>query len=450
MDIYKSQETFEFNGKTYNKVLVTSNWNNIAVRQFETSFYNEYTIPEGSYDYNELVTEIVNVFNQFFIDNNISGSVQIDKFKFNSTDTGTLINSLLYPVRYVELVAMENGLQKILPFTVPMMYCHDKDYENTIYPEKYKNYDIIYMFDEVFDLIWLNDNFAEVTESYNVFYPNCFFGSSCNYNGTWAESDDFGSIIPDNTNGNYNRSVYFCNNVYNVYGLCIMLLVSLCNSDIVNLGARPGYGNMSRFLLTVDGDWINITRNNTDSKWSIIYANGLFSDHISNYQIKYFDPVNWANDDTIRINFRPNNMTMLKNNNFNYHCYNQLMYTNNNGEIDNTALYNSGVSMIYNIDNTLVNVKNLINPNSFFAHFASFDITAVFTSPNIIADYNIYCNLSVDNVNVLNYSDSFKNTSNKSVRLSVPRKYFGKGKHNIIVSTNAESITYTVNEWSMY
>ena len=96
MDIYKSQETFEFNGKTYNKVLVTSNWNNIAVRQFETSFYNEYTIPEGSYDYNELVTEIVNVFNQFFIDNNISGSVQIDKFKFNSYSTGTLINSLLY------------------------------------------------------------------------------------------------------------------------------------------------------------------------------------------------------------------------------------------------------------------------------------------------------------------------------------------------------------------
>lgn len=174
MDIYKSQETFEFNGKTYNKVLVTSSWNNIAVRQFGTSFYNEYTIPEGSYDYNELVTEIVNVFNQFFIDNNISGSVKIDKFKFNSTGTGTLINSLLYPIRYVELVAMENGLQKILPFTVPIMYCHNKDYDNYINSAKNQQNWYIFIFDDIFDMVWLNELFLETTETYNISYPNCF------------------------------------------------------------------------------------------------------------------------------------------------------------------------------------------------------------------------------------------------------------------------------------
>lgn len=450
MDVYKSSETFDFNGKTYNKVNVTSSWNNIAVRKFGTNYYNEYQIPEGAYDYNGLVTEIINVINQFLSDNNITGSVTPQYFKYESNDSGTLINTLVFPTSYIELVAMENGLQQILPFTASMMYCHNKDYENTIYPNKQNTYTIIFQFDEIFDLIWLNDNFAEKTESYNISYPNCYYGTSCNYLGTWANTDNYGSIVPDNDTTIDKRfhSVYLPNGLFNTYGLLIVLLTSLQNSDIINL-TEITYRNY-RFMITLENDVMNIYRNRIDNKWSIIYANGLFSDHISNYQIKYFDPVNWTDDGTIRINIRPNQAITLQGNNFNYNPTSQMMYTNQNGVINNTSVINDGLSMYYNTENSIVKVSSQQNISNFYAHFASIDITATFNNPDITKDYNVYFRIFIDSNKVLEYTDTFKNIQSKNVTLSVPKTYFGKGNHNILILTNANQYNYIVNEWSIY
>lgn len=451
MDVYKSSETFNFNGNTYNKVNITSSWNNIAVRKFDTNYYNEYQIPEGAYDYNGLVTEIINVINQFLSDNNITGSVTTHYLKYNSTDLGTLINGLGFPTSYIELVAMENGLQQILPFTAPMMYCHNKDYQNTIYPSKQNTFTIIFQLDEIFDLIWLNDNFAEKTESYNISYPNCYYGTSCNYQGTWANTDNYGLIVPDNdiTNERRFHSVYLPNGLFNIYELLIVLVTSLTNSDIVNLFEEPSYINY-RFMITLENDVMNIYKNGNDNKWSIIYANGLFSDHISNYQIKYYDPVNWTDNGTIKINIRPDQAITLQGNNFNYSPTSQMMYTNQNGVINNTSIINDGLSLYYNTENSIVKVSSQQNISNFYAHFASIDISATFNNPDIIKDYNVYFRIFIDSNKVFEYTDTFKNIQSKNVTLSVPKTYFGKGNHNILILTNANQYNYIVNEWSIY
>ena len=447
MDFYKSQETFEFNGKTYNKVNITSNWNNIAVRQFRTSLYNEYTVPIGAYSYEELFDQIYNIFYKFLVDNNLNTTMSKGSFAFPMT-SGSVSNAIGFTEKNIELVAMENGLQKILPFTVPIMYCHDKDYDNYINSAKNQQIWHIFIFDDIFDMVWLNELFLETTETYNISYPNCFFGTSCNNGGSWIETDDHGSVMHENKNV-YNHRCYLSNGVFNVYGLVMMLCSTLINSAIVgNIGTLSS--DAQRFMPSLEGNILSVYRSGSDNKWSIIYSTGLFSNHISNYQIKYFDPINWTDDGTIRFDIRPNQIISVEENNFKYNTMTRMMYINSNGFINNTSTNNLGLCMYYNIDNSLVKVKSSNNIKTFYAHFASVDITATFNSVDILQDYNIYVRVIVDNNKILDYTDTFKNIQSKNVSLTIPRTYFGKGLHNITILTNADNYNYIVNEWNIY
>lgn len=326
---YISDETFTYNNKIYNKVNITSNWNNIALRIYNrttntVSAYSEYSIPEGAYSYDDLYNAIYTLTSQFLENKTFSCSKAYYSFSDTSVfpNYGTYeshYNAILFNntsnINYIDFVAMDNGLQQILPFTVPLPVCHNKDYLDVIrVSQDNRTAKYIYIFSHpyFFDMIWLNPYFFQTFESYTVKSPNNFIGGACNYNGTFAMTTELGDLIPVNW---INIGLYVNEGVYSSLGIYVMMLVASCNSQFV------GSSNPCRFAIQFDSNMnIIIYRTGDDNNWSFIKTGNMFSQNIGNYYFELFDPDNFIQPNIIvNVNYLKLNMSItVINNNFNY------------------------------------------------------------------------------------------------------------------------------------
>lgn len=452
MDKYISTETFEMFGIIYPKVNINSNWNCIGIRQDANASTMEiYTIPEGSYSYMELYEAIADLFNEYFTDKGIDDTCNKFQLHFSTSENYMYCGYYFTKGRY-DLVAVDNGLQQILPFTVPLKFVHDNSYEQTIWGQKNHKILIVGLNYETFELIWLNENFLKGNKVI-IEYPKCFIGTSCNYSQDvwenpgswgWVNTDNYGSIVPGNV-GEYNRSVYINNGVYTLYGLIMAIYLSLENSDITSIGSISGSHAKLRFTVTVD-DLIHIHRNEWDNKWSIINCNNCIADEISNYKIKPFNPNNWTQDGIISFEIDPNHIVCVNNNSFLYQQEGSITITDNDGLPIQTTSYNNGYCTLY--DNTLEKVESLHNCEMFYADIVSVDITLIFNTPDLLVSYDVYCNFMIDSETVYAFADKIQHVSSKTYQIHIPVSNYGFNRHMISFDTNANTINYIVNQWT--
>lgn len=209
---FVSDETFTGpDGLTYNKVKVTSGWNHIQINGFldqNNSYgYFDYYIPVKSYSDIELFTEICNVIKQFCIDySNKSGytltyngltkqnnfvinnqELYNDYLNENILQENTINNVINYTFNGVlddeKMIIIfsicENGLDQILPFTLPVPIFDITSNPDGFQFSPYVNTvtvtnNITFLYSNIFfKYIWLNDNFI-IDNDYNkgLFYDN--------------------------------------------------------------------------------------------------------------------------------------------------------------------------------------------------------------------------------------------------------------------------------------
>lgn len=207
---FVSDETFTGpDGLTYNKVKVTSGWNHIQINGFDNDYnsfgYFDYYIPVKSYSDIELFTEICNVIEQFCIDySNRSGytltyngltkqnnfvinnqELYNDYLNENILQENTINNVINYTYNghseddklTIIFSICENGLDQILPFTLPVpMFniTYDEDTFQYLTEVNIVINTVTFLYSNIFfKYIWLNDNFI-IDNDYNrgLFYDN--------------------------------------------------------------------------------------------------------------------------------------------------------------------------------------------------------------------------------------------------------------------------------------
>lgn len=436
MDKYISSETFtvSFNSKTYHKVKVTSEWNKIGCL-YPGYASKIYTIPEGSYSYDELFNAIINVFQSYIDDNSLDSTI--------STETRyNVLNKIIFSNISPQLCAVENGIQEIFPFTVALPYSHSTSYTSNIYGQNV----VSPITSACFDLFWLSPMFFEPTETYVIEYPNCFIGFSRHLDGDRGEgrTDEIGEVSFEGSW--YKTSIYVINGTFNTYGMVMNMVTTFCNNNKNPVYMRP----------SMEGtDCLIIQRTNTaDKNWSMIRCKNVCCDHISNYKIDYYDPNNWSVDYYDRFNIHPNQATSVKKKKFKYNMITDLAYTNFAGEIQNLYYNNVGSYVLYTHNNkfTLALIRHVPNNNEFYSHYASFTIDATFTSTTAVRAFII---IEIDGNRDMAYIrdltlDDFNSVNKKSIKVIYNRKYYGPGLHRVTFHTNATSLSYVRNEWSAY
>lgn len=405
MDSYKSVDLYEYNGNTYNKVIVTSNCNCIGIRQDgQSETFCEYEIDPGSYSYDELFEELLNCFNTYITENGLDDSCTV--LTRDGLNVGFIFTNHSY-----NLVATEsNGLHQILPFTIPVPIVHSNEYTVSICESPCINVNIDKSW---FDLVWLNDNYGELTESFGVEYPKCFIGYGDNEK---------------------NVSLYVNNGKYNCYGLLMAIVTSLNNPEF-------------KYNVSLIDNYLCIE---SDTEWSLIYCTDCLCDlnkNISNYRISEYNPNNFCLNGVVSINFRPSSIIYLCENSFGYNYANKLIVTDSKGIPSTPYSYNNGYVVLYNGQS--LQKSNVHDKLTFYADIASINLTAIFNTDNIIDPYNIYVNMFVDGISVLTFADRFRAIQSKTVQLNVPNKNYGSGKHVITIDTNAIQYNIHVNEWSI-
>lgn len=452
LDALRSTETFTYDSKTYPKVNITSQWNKIGVRQFNTTLYNEYTIPEGAYSYEELFTAIVNVMRQFVTDNSISLTFTISKYIYklkdssNGVDTGNISNRIKYSARRpVELVAVENnGLQQILPFTVPLPYAPNKDWDRSVVGYVGgRFYDLnAGMIQEIFDYVWISDMFIYPSELYYINESNCRIGTASSYQGEWANTNDLG---PDPYTPIVLQShpEYILTGVFNTFGMIMNLYTGLLNGYINGSTYRE-------FDCTIDTSNHTVNIYDYHQHWSLIKCNNCI-DHISNYKIEYYDPINWCKNHVISFDYLPNKSIMVDKNTYNYDQLNNQIIcnvTDTTGNVSHMLSIQDGNNIYYNSTNSLQCTETLIDSEYFSAHFASIKVTATFNPTDITKDFHAIIILYVDDRQFVLYENTLYATEGTTVNVKLPMTYFGKGKHTITIDTTATTYTYRIKEWS--
>lgn len=298
---YKSSSTFTLDNKTYNKVRVTNKWNQIGIRYFdnsikETKYFNTYSIPVGEYDHIELFDAILSCFNQFA--SYTGGKITVSSRTQNMVTTGTnpLPSKTYTSFRnffyfggdcshkgdiYVEIVNVPNGIQEILPFTLPMPTVHEpnaKYVSRSASDNRWSAYIAIFNQGYLFDMIWLNPLFFNY-RSINIEYPNNIIGFACNYNTNTLFSD----IKTGNPTSYVDNPFTIPTGIFTEYGYLIAILTGLVNSASVaggDLGLRYA-------IFEVSDDTFNIQRTGSDGKWSLCTSSSSITS-VGNYLIEDF------------------------------------------------------------------------------------------------------------------------------------------------------------------
>ena len=407
MNVYKSNQTFEYNGKTYNKVNITSQWNRIGLSY--NNFYNEYDMPEGAYSYNEFITSLLEIYNKFISDNNLAITITTAM-----TVNSDIINQINFSDGDIMLVAVENGLQNVFPFVCPIIYTHDKSFEISG-----KN---IYIHKNNFDNIWLNDLFFTKSDIYNIKYPNSYLGFNVN----------------DNTS-----KYYICNGTFNTYGLLVYIIVAIINTN--DYATVLHGGEMDRYDISLNGNKLQVKY--PFKNWCYTYVDGCIDDHIGSYEIKPYNQFNLCSNNIIKIEMEHHTIMSLKDNKFNYHQKQDLMFCDGNGNIRNLNAISDGYSKIYNYTN-LVKVNQLYNTDLFRAYFASIDVNINFINPNIVDNSKVYCNILVDDKLIYHYEKIINGNNYHSDKIYIPCRYYGQSAHKLTIFTNANQCNYVITEWS--
>lgn len=355
---YKGTTTFTFDGVTYNKVKVTKNWNRIGIRHFnkstkEVKYFNIYEVPVGEYSHTELYNAIYTCLQKFCTytgelgvsrttkDPMTSGSNAFpsktytsfyNRYQFSGISAGGNV--------YIDIVAVPNGIQMILPFTLPMPFVHNK---NADYPSRnandnrFSNRIQIFNSGYFFDMIWLNPLFFyhKVIECQ---YPNNFTGFACNYSTSILFSD-----VQTGSPKSW-RDILFTvpPGVYSEYGYIIALIVSLVNSQAV------GYNEDLRFIIYEEDNKIKVRRAGADNRWMLpttsITVNRTFAGYtVRNFSTSYFSSINTFTLDNSEVKEKYVNYV------------NNIIINNYNS---NLCLHNNKFMCYYNINSVYMSYDN--------------------------------------------------------------------------------------------
>lgn len=361
---YKGTETFEFDGVTYNKVKITSGWNRIGLRYFisstlEITYFEIYTIPEGEYDVIELYKAIAECLSQF---GNLVGGISVNWEEYDPATSGSnpfpsktftgflnryrFVGMSSYSDNYIDIVAVPNGIQTILPFTLPMPFVHNKNANYASRNSRFSNIIQIYNSGYFFNMIWMHLYFF-YHKIINCQYPNNFIGFMCNYYG--------GSLFSDLKTGsprNYTDIVYALPpSIYSEYGYLIAMLTAYVNSS------ASGNSEKLRFIIYEDNEKILIQRSGSDNKWGIppttkttfsVIANHEIRDYSTSYMFNY---ITFIIDKSEVKDKYINTMDNICRNNY-----------NNNTSLKRNIFYNN-----YNINPTYIKINNnkIIYENNF-------------------------------------------------------------------------------------
>lgn len=350
---YKGTKTFTFDGVTYNKVKVTKSWNRIGIRHFnkstkEVKYFNIYEVPVGEYSHTELYNAIYNCMQNFCTYTGVLSVSRVTKNPYtNGSNPFPSKTYTSFSNRYqfsgisyggdifIDIVAVPNGIQTILPFTLPMPFVHNK---NADYPSRNSDDNRfaggIQIFNSgyFFDMIWLNPLFF-YHKVIDCQYPNNFTGFACNYNKTILFSD----VKTGSPNSYINCLFTVPPGVYSEYGYIIALLVSLVNSSAV------GVSENLRFIIYEEDNKIKVRRSGNDNRWMLpttsITVNTSFAGYtVRNYSASYLSSINTFTLDNSEV----------KEDYLNY--YNNVIMCNYNCNLclhDNKFLCNYNINPMY-------------------------------------------------------------------------------------------------------
>lgn len=362
---YIGSSTFVFDNITYNKVKVTYKWNRLGVRYFnnatkEVGYYNVYEIPVGEYNHTELFTAIFNCLKKFCT---YTGIINVTAQTKNPNTTGTnpfpsktytsFENRFVFSGEitnggdiYVDICAVYNGIQTILPFTLPIPFVHSKNAEynsRNSADNRFSNIIQIYNSGYFFDMIWLNPLFF-YHKVINCQYPNNFTAFAVNYITNTLFSD-----VKTGSPTNYVNTMFTIPpGVYSEYGYIIALLVCLNNSQAV------GRTNKMQFIIYEEDGKICVQRNQVDNLWSLPTSSITVNQEFAGYIVSDFSTSNLHN--IIRFTL---DTSEVKESYLNY--INNMIISANNS---NLCLHNNKFVNNFNINPMYLSyVKNRIKYN---------------------------------------------------------------------------------------
>lgn len=313
---YTGSSTFTLDNKTYNKVKVTNMWNKIGIRYFdnstkETKYFNTYSVPVGEYDHIELFDAILSCFNQFA--SYTGGKITVSGRTQNMVTTGTnpLPSKTYTSFRnffqfggdcshkggiYVEIVNVPNGIQEILPFTLPIPTVpepNSKYVSRSAFDNRWSAYIAIFNQGYLFDMIWLNPLFFNLKDV-NIEYPNNIIGFACNHNTNTLFSD----IKTGSPNSYLDNPFTIPTGIFTEYGYLIAILTGLVNS------ASVAGGNLGlRYAIFKESDGVySVQRTGSDGKWALCTSSSSITS-VGNYLIEDFstERLNLINTFTIDL-----------------------------------------------------------------------------------------------------------------------------------------------------
>lgn len=358
---YKGTTTFTFDGVTYNKVKVTKSWNRIGIRYFvrstrEVKYFNIYEVPVGEYSHTELYNAIANCLIQF---GEFAGNITVleegkdpaesgynnfplksyTKFNNRYSFSGNGMNEK--SVNYIDIVAVPNGIQTILPFTLPMPFVHNK---NADYPSRNTQDDrfsnIIQIFNSgyFFNMIWMNPYFF-YHKVIDCQYPNNFIGFACNYNTSILFSD-----LNTGSPNSY-RDIMFPlpPGIYTEYGYLIAMLTTYVNSQ------ATGHTEPLRFIIYEENNYIKIRRSGYDYKW-LIPRSSINIESIAGYKIRDFSTTYLSSINTFTLD-----LSDVREKYVNYNNLNNIIMNNYNS---NLCLHNNKFMCYYNINSEYIRYDN--------------------------------------------------------------------------------------------
>lgn len=360
VNLYKGTQTFILDDNTYNKIKITSGWNRIGVRYFDKStkevkYFNTYTIPEGEYSHTELYEAIANCLSEFA---SFVGGITFYKegkdpatsgnYPFPSRTFTKFLNRYRFSgnglssgsTNYIDIVAVPNGIQTILSFTLPMPFVHNK---NADYPSRntqdnrFSHIIQIYNSGYFFEKIWMNPLFF-YHKVMDCQYPNNFIGFACNYYSSTLFSD-IKTGYPNSW-----RDILFPlpPGTYTEYGYLIAMLTAYVNSQAV------GNSENLRFILfSSANNTITISRSGNDNLW-LIPKSSIPLESIAGCQIRDYTSANFEKQNTFTLDLADVREKYVN-------------YTNNicmNNYNCNLCLYNNKFLSNYNINPHYMNCIN--------------------------------------------------------------------------------------------